>query len=95
MWIGTGETLSLCARIDRMPTVPELDEISPSERMTRSSASSLEDVARRGLGRFAAPGDDGRLTALCHVRRESSSRRARDAPPSEARVARQARMIIG
>ncbi|HLX33214.1 MAG TPA: GNAT family N-acetyltransferase [Gaiellaceae bacterium] len=28
----------------------------------------LEDVARRGLGRFAAAaGGDGRLTALCHV----------------------------
>jgi uncharacterized protein len=28
----------------------------------------LEDVARRGLGRFSAlAGDDGRLTALCHV----------------------------
>lgn len=27
----------------------------------------LEDVARRGLGRFAAVADGGRLTALCHV----------------------------
>ncbi|MHB8642917.1 MAG: GNAT family N-acetyltransferase [Gaiellaceae bacterium] len=27
----------------------------------------LEDVARRGLGRFAAVGGDGGLTALCHV----------------------------
>jgi uncharacterized protein len=27
----------------------------------------LEDVARRGLGRFTAFADDGRLTALCHV----------------------------
>ena len=27
----------------------------------------LEDVARRGLGRFAAVADDGRITALCHV----------------------------
>jgi RimJ/RimL family protein N-acetyltransferase len=27
----------------------------------------LEDVARRGLGRFAALERDGRLTALCHV----------------------------
>src|SRR5262249_19717714 len=27
----------------------------------------LEDVARRGLGRFSAFADDGRLTALCHV----------------------------
>lgn len=27
----------------------------------------LEDVARRGLGRFVAAGDDGELTALCHL----------------------------
>ena len=27
----------------------------------------LEDVARRGLGRFSALAEDGRLTALCHV----------------------------
>jgi uncharacterized protein len=27
----------------------------------------LEDVARRGLGRFTAFADNGRLTALCHV----------------------------
>lgn len=27
----------------------------------------LEDVARRGLGRFVALADDGRLTGLCHV----------------------------
>jgi ribosomal protein S18 acetylase RimI-like enzyme len=27
----------------------------------------LEDVARRGLGRFEAVEEDGRLTALCHV----------------------------
>ena len=27
----------------------------------------LEDVARRGLGRFSAVEEDGRLTALCHL----------------------------
>jgi uncharacterized protein len=46
---------------------PALDEIlafcaeDPVERVF------LEDVARRGLGRFAAVEGDGRLTALCHV----------------------------
>jgi uncharacterized protein len=50
-----------------MLVVPELDEIldfcaeAPVERVL------LEDVARRGVGRFAATADDGRLTALCHV----------------------------
>ena len=49
------------------PIEPHLDEIlafcadDPVERVF------LEDVARRGLGRFTAFADDGRLTALCHV----------------------------
>ena len=46
---------------------PRLEEIldfcgeDPVERVF------LEDVARRGLGRFTAVERDGRLTALCHV----------------------------
>ena len=46
---------------------PELDEIlafcaeDPVERVF------LEDVARRGIGRFTAAAEDGRLTALCHA----------------------------
>jgi uncharacterized protein len=46
---------------------PELDQIlefcsrDPVERVF------LEDVARRGLGRFSAVARNGRLTALCHV----------------------------
>jgi RimJ/RimL family protein N-acetyltransferase len=50
-----------------MPAVPDLDEVlsfcaeDPVERVL------LEDVARRGLGRFAALRQDGRVTALCHV----------------------------
>ena len=50
-----------------MPTVPDLDEIlffcaeDPVERVL------VEDVARRGLGRFAAVRENGRVTALCHV----------------------------
>jgi len=48
-------------------TVPDLAEIlafcaeDPVERVL------LEDVARRGLGRFAAVRDRDRLAALCHV----------------------------
>jgi RimJ/RimL family protein N-acetyltransferase len=47
--------------------VPGLDEIldfcaeDPVERVL------LEDVARRGLGRFVGLRGDGKLTALCHV----------------------------
>jgi ribosomal protein S18 acetylase RimI-like enzyme len=49
------------------PIEPSLDQIltfcaeDPVERVF------LEDVARRGLGRFSAFVDNGRLTALCHV----------------------------
>jgi ribosomal protein S18 acetylase RimI-like enzyme len=55
----------------------------------------LEDVARRGLGRFAATADDGRLTGLCHLGANvvpAGSDCGRFAP----RVDRnRARMIIG
>jgi RimJ/RimL family protein N-acetyltransferase len=49
------------------PIEPSLDQIlefcagDPVERVF------LEDVARRGLGRFSAFAENGRLTALCHV----------------------------
>src|SRR5437868_6371665 len=52
---------------DVQAVVPTLDEIlafcaeEPIERVF------LEDIARRGLGRFSALADGGRLTALCHV----------------------------
>ena len=48
-------------------SVPTLDQIlafcaeDPVERVL------LEDIARRGLGRFAAVREDGVVTALCHV----------------------------
>jgi len=46
---------------------PTLDQVldfcagQPIERVF------LEDIARRGLGRFSALEQDGRLVALCHV----------------------------
>jgi ribosomal protein S18 acetylase RimI-like enzyme len=49
------------------PIEPRRDQIlrfcaeDPVERVF------LEDVARRGLGRFVAQADDGQLTALCHL----------------------------
>jgi GNAT superfamily N-acetyltransferase len=52
---------------ERVLTVPDIDQIltfcaeDPVERVF------LEDVARRGLGRFAAVQEDGELSALCHV----------------------------
>ena len=58
-----------CATIAAVtePIEPRLDQIvdfcagDPVERVF------LEDVARRGLGRFSAFAENGRLTALCHV----------------------------
>jgi RimJ/RimL family protein N-acetyltransferase len=54
--------------MSRNPVItPSLDQIldfcsdDPVERVF------LEDVARRGLGRFSAVAEDGRLAALCHV----------------------------
>jgi uncharacterized protein len=53
--------------VSRLVRRPELDEVlafcdeDPIERVF------LADVARRGLGRFAALRDGDRLTALCHL----------------------------
>jgi uncharacterized protein len=49
------------------PVIPSIAQVlafcaeDPVERVF------LEDVARRGLGRFSAVEEDGRLTALCHL----------------------------
>ena len=45
----------------RLTQVLAFCEEDPIERVF------LEDVARRGLGRFAGLRDGGRLTALCHL----------------------------
>src|SRR5262245_18834518 len=68
MWIG----MATKPRVSRhmavaAPITPSLDQIldfcagDPVERVF------LEDVARRGLGRFSAVAENGRLEALCHV----------------------------
>ena len=61
---------------------PRIDEVlafcaeEPVERVY------LEDVARRGLGRFVATEADGQLEALCHVGANvvPSARAARRSP---------------
>jgi ribosomal protein S18 acetylase RimI-like enzyme len=66
MWIGIEESLEFPRRMKTL-NEPALDEIldfcaeDPIERVF------LEDVARRGLGRFTGLKEDGRLVALCHV----------------------------
>ena len=59
-----GSTIGSVRRIlDRPPldTVLAFCAEDPVERVF------LEDIARRGLGRFVAVAEKGRLTALCHV----------------------------
>jgi ribosomal protein S18 acetylase RimI-like enzyme len=77
------------------PFEPSLDQIlqfcagDPVERVF------LEDVARRGLGRFSAFAENGRLTALCHVGANVVPS-GRDCGRFAAVTARgRARMIIG
>jgi uncharacterized protein len=55
----------------------------------------LEDVARRGLGRFEAVEADGRLTALCHVGANVVPSGTRCAAFARAAARGKPRMIIG
>lgn len=55
----------------------------------------LEDVARRGLGRFSALERDGRLVALCHVGANVVPSGTGCAAFAEAAVQGRARMVIG
>jgi GNAT superfamily N-acetyltransferase len=81
------------------PTVralsPNLDQIlafcaeEPIERVF------LEDIARRGLGRFSGLEEDGRLVALCHVGANVVPSGEGCAAFADATVRGQARMIIG
>jgi ribosomal protein S18 acetylase RimI-like enzyme len=55
----------------------------------------LEDIARRGLGRFSALEDGGRLVALCHVGANVVPSGVGTGSFADATVRGQARMIIG
>lgn len=74
---------------------PTLDQIldfcseAPIERVF------LEDIARRGLGRFSGLEEDGRLAALCHVGANVVPSGKGCAHFAEAAARGQARMIIG
>ena len=74
---------------------PTLDQVlafcaeQPIERVF------LEDIARRGLARFSALEEDGRLVALCHVGANVVPSGAHTASFADAAVRGQARMIIG
>src|SRR5262249_2131524 len=75
---------------------PTLDQVlafcseEPVERVF------LEDIARRGLGRFSAlAGEDGRLEALCHVGANIVPSGSGCAEFSQAAAGSGARMVIG
>src|SRR5438034_7616785 len=55
----------------------------------------LEDIARRGLGRFSALERDGALVALCHVGANVVPSGESCAAFADATAHGQARMIIG
>jgi RimJ/RimL family protein N-acetyltransferase len=75
---------------------PTLDQVlafcaeEPVERVF------LEDIARRGLGRFSAvAGSDGRLEALCHIGANIVPSGSRCAAFADAAARSGARMVIG
>ena len=51
----------------RRSRIPRSRTCSSSAPRIRSERVFLEDVARRGLGRFDAVEESGRLTAVCHI----------------------------
>ncbi len=75
--------------------IPSLDQIlafcdeDPVERVF------LEDVARRGLGRFCAVDEGGRLTALCHLGANIVPSGHGCAAFADATSRSRARMLIG
>jgi RimJ/RimL family protein N-acetyltransferase len=78
------------------------DAVEPSlERILEFCAEDpvervfLEDVARRGLGRFTAFGDNGRLSALCHVGANVVPSGSACGRFADAASRGRARMIIG
>jgi uncharacterized protein len=98
MWIGMALTLTRRRRWDDSDVravAPTLDPIlafcaeEPIERVF------LEDIARRGLGRFSALEEDGRLVALCHIGANVVPSGLGCAHFAAAAARGQARMIIG
>jgi ribosomal protein S18 acetylase RimI-like enzyme len=111
MWIGMGGTLAAAAsahadnprgasrlefaHVREQLFEPRLDQIldfcaqDPIERVF------LEDVARRGLGRFTGVERGGRLTALCHVGANVVPSGEGCGVFADAAVRGHARMIIG
>jgi ribosomal protein S18 acetylase RimI-like enzyme len=76
----------------REPTLERILEFCARDPVERVF---LEDVARRGLGRFSAVARDGELTALCHVGANVVPSGEGCDVFADATVRGRARMIIG
>src|SRR5947199_10161372 len=74
------------------PTLEQVLEFCAGEPVERVF---LEDIARRGLGRFSALEDDGGLVSLCHVGANVVPSGVPCPTFADAPVRGQARMIIG
>jgi uncharacterized protein len=75
------------------PTLEQVLDFCAEEPVERVF---LEDIARRGLGRFSAlSGDDGRLEALCHVGANVVPSGTGCGAFADAAVRSGARMVIG
>src|SRR5919204_447035 len=74
---------------------PSLDQILAFCAVDPVERVFLEDVARRGLGRFCAVSDDGALAALCHVGANVVPSGRGCAAFAQAASDARARMIIG
>src|SRR5438552_12408116 len=95
-WIGTGRLYPGHDSGMAETVPPTLDQVlafcaeEPVERVF------LEDIARRGLGRFSAvAGADGRLEALCHVGANIVPSGSGCADFAESAARSGARMVIG
>jgi uncharacterized protein len=80
------------ARLVKRPRLSQVLDFCAEEPIERVF---LEDVARRGLGRFAAVRDGRRLTAVCHVGANLVPSGKGAAAFAEVACAGEARMLVG
>lgn len=80
------------ARLVKRPRLSHILDFCAEEPIERVF---LEDVARRGLGRFAAVRDGGRLTAVCHMGANLVPSGCGAAAFADLAAAGEARMLVG
>ncbi len=80
------------ARLVKRPRLSQILDFCAEEPIERVF---LEDVARRGLGRFAAVRDGGRLTAICHMGANLVPSGRGTAAFAELAAGGDARMLVG